>query len=164
MKKINDLYYNVKHGVRNLWYWKKVIWEDRWYDYIFLLDMMRHKLKHTERMTREFGCHINHVRDADKMKIAINLLDRIMEDDYYERAVKTLHEQYGEPEMHWSDVEEDANLTKLDITHENIKTEEDQTDYNKRFREASLRQAKQKQGDINYLFKFMAKHLQSWWD
>lgn len=163
MKKLNDAYYNIKNGIKNFWYWKKVIWEDRWYDYIFLLDIMRHKLEYTERMTRDYGNHINHVDDADKMKIAINLIHRIMEDDYYERAVKTLHDQYGEPQMNWIDCE-DENLTQLDITHEGIKTDEDQADFDKRFREASLNQARQKQEDVNYLFRHVAKHIQTWWD
>lgn len=163
MKSISDRIYNIRNGVRNLWYWKKIIWKDRWYDYIFILSLLQHKLRQTEHMTRHRGNHVNNIDDADKMKVAVNLLDRLLEDDYFERATKSIYEDYGDPEFNWEDCD-DITLKKLNIHHNKIQTEEDQADFNRRFKEASFRQARSKQGDIDYLFNHIARYLQTWWD
>lgn len=29
---IFDIYYNIKNGIKNLWTYRSVIWNDRWYN------------------------------------------------------------------------------------------------------------------------------------
>jgi hypothetical protein len=46
MKKLNK----IIQGIKSLWCWRKVIWNNDWYDYGFLLDLIEHQLK---LMTRD---------------------------------------------------------------------------------------------------------------
>ena len=41
------LYYNIKNGIKNLWTYRKVIWNDRWYDYSYIFKLLEFKLKDT---------------------------------------------------------------------------------------------------------------------
>lgn len=40
-----DVIYNVKYGVKNLWDYKSIIWNDRWYDHSFILNLLVFKMK-----------------------------------------------------------------------------------------------------------------------
>ena len=44
---IFDILYNIKHGIKNLWKYKSVIWNDRWYDYQYIFSLLEFKLKDT---------------------------------------------------------------------------------------------------------------------
>lgn len=44
---IFDIFYNIKHGIKNLWKYKSVIWNDRWYDYQYIFSFLEFKLKDT---------------------------------------------------------------------------------------------------------------------
>lgn len=44
---IFDILYNIKHGIKNFWKYRKVIWKDRWYDYSYILKLLEFKLKDT---------------------------------------------------------------------------------------------------------------------
>ena len=44
---IFDYFYNIKHGIKNFWKYKSVIWNDRWYDYQYIFSLLEFKLKDT---------------------------------------------------------------------------------------------------------------------
>ena len=37
----------IKTGIKNLWVWFPIIWKDRWYDYDFIINILRFKLLQT---------------------------------------------------------------------------------------------------------------------
>ena len=42
---IFDLWYNLKNGIKNLWKYRNIIWKDRWYDYSYIIELLKFKLK-----------------------------------------------------------------------------------------------------------------------
>ena len=68
---------SFKSGVKNLWKWKKIIWEDRWWDYGFLHTMLHFKLQKMEEGFRHnsWGCGSEDL--ADELKRLINILEEI---------------------------------------------------------------------------------------
>ena len=40
-----DMFYNIKNGIKNLWTYKSVIWNDRWYDYSYIFKILEFKLE-----------------------------------------------------------------------------------------------------------------------
>ena len=44
---IFDILYNIKNGIKNLWTYKSIIWNDRWYDYSYIFKLLEFKLKDT---------------------------------------------------------------------------------------------------------------------
>lgn len=43
---IMHMFYNIKEGFKNFWYYKKIIYQDRWYDHYFLIRLINTKLQH----------------------------------------------------------------------------------------------------------------------
>lgn len=36
---------NIKNGIKSFWYWRKIIWNNRWWDYGYLLYLIEHQLR-----------------------------------------------------------------------------------------------------------------------
>jgi hypothetical protein len=45
LRKLKDTPRNIKRGIRSLIYWLPVIWENNWWDYDYMLDLIEHQLK-----------------------------------------------------------------------------------------------------------------------
>ena len=52
----------------------------------------------------------------------------------------------------------------MDIEHENVKTPEDKEQYSKEFRTALEQARKEYLKDKIKAYKFIAKHIDGWWD
>jgi len=79
---IRSLPYNIKYGFRNLLRWFPIIWQDRGWDFIYIYIMLRHKLYYTERSIRN-GCLEGNKEEAKIIQSCVEILDRLIEDDYY---------------------------------------------------------------------------------
>lgn len=64
---------STRTGLLNFWKWRKIIYNDRWYDYEFLLDVMEFKLVDMEK---NWVVNTHHVGD-EKTKLS---LQEIIED------------------------------------------------------------------------------------
>lgn len=84
---IFDCYYNIKNGFKNFWLYRKVIWNDRWYDYSYIFKLLEFKLKDTIKNwdnAHYVGSHFTKLR----MQV---LLNRIEE---YQTNLENLQELY----------------------------------------------------------------------
>ena len=72
----------VYSGIKNLAVWFRVIWCDRQMDHNFFDVILRHKLVLMRNHFKNHGCHVGADREAKKMSICINLLDRVIADQY----------------------------------------------------------------------------------
>ena len=140
MMYIDELYYNTKRGIRNLIRWFPVVWKDRNWDHSYIYDVLRFKLNNTEHCIRN-GSHISAGKDADRIKICVNLLDRLRNDVYFDMI-------YGD----W-----DGGGSLSDI---NNRTKEEREDFNRRYKHEDY-MIKQ---DIDMLFDIMKKNIQKWWE
>ena len=75
-------WYNFNIGVKNIWSWLPVIYQDRWWDHSFLYPILRKKLSLMEEGFRKHGHSVNSEKDADNIKKCVLLLDRLINDDY----------------------------------------------------------------------------------
>lgn len=163
-QKIKDLPRNIRQGIKSLWIWFPIIWKDRQWDHQFIYAVLRHKLHLTEQLIRHQGHHLYHVKDADKIKICINLLDRLMKDEYHETAFKAHEKKWGEMKINFKDSINYPGMHEAVITHPNVKTDKDKITERKDFKIASNHEAALRENDLDLLFKMMRKHIQSWWD
>ncbi len=163
-QKIKDMPRNIKYGVINLWVWFPIIWKDRQWDHQFIYEIFKHKLHLTEQLIRHNGHHLFHLRDADRIKLCVNLLDRLMNDEYYEMAFKDHDKKWGESDFNWNDSTSHPGCSELKITRPNVTTDEDKKNERKSFRRSSKHEVNLREQDLDLLFKTMRKHIQSWWD
>jgi hypothetical protein len=69
-------------GISNLWKWRKIIWNDRWWDYDFLHTIILFKLKDMES---HWGVDTHYVKDyveKDTLKKLIEDLEWMMDTDH----------------------------------------------------------------------------------
>jgi len=155
---------DFKTGIKNLIKWFPIIWKDRQWDRQFIYAILRHKLHLTEQFIRHNGIHVHHIKDADKIKKCVLLLDRLIKDKYHENIYQNYYKKWGNPEMFWEDYDEDPEYKTLDIKYPNVKTEEDDKLQEKQFKMKMKTEQQMKQQDLNMLFELLRKHIQTWWD
>jgi hypothetical protein len=130
--------------------------------------MLRQKLHFQEQFIRKYGIHVNNVRDADQMKECVDILDRLIEDDYHSTAFAEHDERWGKAELNWFDIDDDpehgTDLVELKITHPKVKTDEDNEQERNDFRKACEREDYLRQSDLRLLFENMRQNIQGWWD
>jgi hypothetical protein len=136
------MFYNIKNFLKNIWIYRKFLWNDRWWDDYYIFFMLREKLKADVIRYEKYGIHLYKQDQIDKMKLCVKLLNRIINDEYLDRALLFYEKKYpdwlkyrlGEnPEGEW-------------------------------FLKCTRQSDVQKQKDINYLFKYLSKHIQEFWD
>ena len=163
-KKIWDfIIYDIPQGVESLFLWFKVIWNDRNWDQYFIYVILRHKLILMEKNIRN-GHTVGCDKEADNIKICILILDRIINDVYFEMVFDKHAAKWGEPKLEFTDSEKYPDCKTIDVVYKNVKTEKDKEQESKDFKRASNHERYLKQQDLDYLFKIMRKHIESWWD
>jgi len=166
---ISSAYYNVIYGIQNLIQWFPVIWSDRGWDFFFIWILLHRKLYLMEKHIRKYSHHLHSDRDADQIKICVNLLKRLIDDQYHENVFMYHDAKWGKPELHWDIVVGGINGYKgkyktLDITRDKVITKKDKKQEKKEFYNLLTKDEEQKTQDINYLFDYMKKRIQGWWD
>lgn len=155
---------DFKTGVKNLISWFPIVWKDRQWDHQFIYAILRHKLHLTEQFIRHNGVHINNIKDADKIKKCVLLLDRLIKDEYHENVNRYYYERWGEPEMIFEDSEEHPGCKTVDLKYPNVKTKEDEKVNTKQFKRNFKIEQKLKEQDLDMLFKMMRKYIETWED
>jgi len=163
IENIRDFFRNIKYGIENLIIWFPVIWKDRNWDQVYIYEIFKYKLEQTEKLLRKYGHHVNADHDADNIKICVTLLDRLIKDIYYDQAFNKYHEKWGESKFDFINADQ-PNMKKLQITHENVNTEEDMKAERKDFKQCCDHEDYLRKQDLDLLFKMMRKHIQTWWD
>ena len=144
---INFLKYDVPSGIKNLISWFPVIWKDRDWDDSFIFIIIRKKLIRVEKLLRHNSHYIGAEQDADDVKVCILLLTRIIDDEYFNNYMIPFEKKWGK--------------NSWDIFNKDYKENPDRT---KDFSKVTEQENHSKQQDIEYLFKLLTKHIQSWWD
>lgn len=126
------------HKLKRIYSWIKLLWNSGWWDYIFLLEVIRHQLKYMEDSWHE-SLHTGAEKQLKNIKTARILCDRIIEDDY-----TTAPWRYKELKILCSSEGADGLGTFTVAPYQ--------------YGEASKKQ------DIDLLMKIIGRSLLSWWD
>ncbi len=164
IKQMRDFLRSIKYGIENLIIWFPIIWKDRDWDHWYLYKILKFKLSNMEKLHRKYGHAVNSEKIANKIKVCVNLLDRLIEDNYDESAFKKHHKKWGEPIFHWDECEDKKGYYSLKIEQKNIKTKKDKDQEAKEFKRCYNHEEMLRKQDVDYLFKLMNKHIQGWWD
>lgn len=164
-RRIRDyIKYDIPYGIKNLIKWFPVVWKDRDWDHYFIYVTLRQKLHFTEQHIRNHDFHTRAKQDADNIKTCVLLLDRLIADKYYDMAYKKIEEKWGDLEMSTSPYKDDPALYEVNITRPGIKTEEDEKQEKKEFKNAYEHEQYLRSQDKELLFKLINKHIEGWWD
>lgn len=161
--KLETIYYNIQIGIPNLFIWFTTIWNDRWWDHYFIWKILYKKLEIMEKNIRKNGCHLHNDKDANQIKLATLLLKRLIDDNYYENVFKHHAEKWGEITLDFKGTENN-NLYRSLLGREKAITDKQIEQENKDFKRIMDKPEKMKKQDIEFLFNYMKKHIEGWWD
>jgi len=160
---LGHLHHSLKLGIENLFKWFLVIWRDRDWDHIFLFEILRFKISNMERNFRKYGHHEGSEKDADNMSKCVEVLHRLIEEDYSEEAFGEHDKKWGEASFKLTDSDK-KGFKQLLVERPNIKTKEDEEQERKEYRYCLKEEERLIKQDIDYLFDMLKKHVRGWWD
>ena len=148
---MKNFFWNIKRIVK----WLPILWNNFDWDGEFLFEIMAIKLKFMEDHFYNDASGVGQRKESHKIKIARILCERIVNDEYYNRALFPVELKWGK-----------LIFTKhgLGTTFENVK---DDTEYLMAHDDdwrAIMKSERQKIADIKYLFSHMSKYVQGWVD
>jgi hypothetical protein len=91
--------YDIPLFFKNIWRFRKELYNHQWWDYRFHLEMMYRSLSIMEKGMSEKGIEVTETRDVkvQKMRRALELLKHKLDDDYISRAESELGELSHNP-------------------------------------------------------------------
>ena len=87
------------NGIKNLIRWFPVIWKDRDWDDHYIWTLMMKKISFQSQYIREKGIHVDHIRDAQRMELAVRLMKVVSEEHY-----QGIYMDYHKTEMHFDPI------------------------------------------------------------
>ena len=76
---------NKIRQIRNVLRWIPIIWHDRDWDYYFIYEMLKQKLINQEQYIREQGVHVFNKADADSIRTAIEMIDKVQHEYHIDK-------------------------------------------------------------------------------
>jgi hypothetical protein len=152
------MFYSFIQGIKNLINWFYIIYFDRDWDYCFLYKILHHKLKSMENFHYSNNTFaVNSERTAKQIKIARILCERLIDGDYLENAMIPYDNKYDSGVILGSKpVEGKPGWSQLVFSEDKKQ--------NELYRHCSKHSDYMENQDKNYLFEWMKKHIDGWWE
>lgn len=144
--------------------YSKLLWSDFEFDHTYLLKVMQLKMRLMSEHMRTKGVTVTSKDKADELKLCVDLIDRIINNEYSNIEQDRLEEKYGK--LQWdSKPIENSKFLSVEIYRD--KAPVGTAAYDKEREETHKmyeRAERQRKQDIEYLFDTMKKRLEGWWD
>jgi len=136
---------NFGMNCQRVFKWLPIIWEDREWDYVYILRIWRHRLRFQREHLQKYGIHLNVEEDCRTLRIAEAILERLEKNEYTEKDWNS-HMSLYPSRLFTAEHRETMKGEREDVQ-----------------RMVNKERYMQKQ-DFEYLAKHLNKHLHSWWD
>ena len=153
----------IIQGIKNLIYYFPIIWNDRDWDHYFFHKLLRHKLNSMEKYFRHADIIMDSKKYADKIKICVNLLDRILKDEYHDIVFKNHDKKWGKIDISFKSVKDKPEYNELIITRKKVKPEDEEQE-RKEFNILVKKEHELELQDIEMLYKILNENILKWWD
>jgi hypothetical protein len=93
-KTYHVIIYDIPRFLKNIWLFRKALWNYRWWDYTFMLQFMKTGLHNNAVKLERYGSEIetSRIKKVDKMIRAAQLIENILDSNYINRAEEELGE------------------------------------------------------------------------
>jgi hypothetical protein len=159
--------YDIPLFFKNVWRFRKELYNHQWWDYRFHLEMMYRSLSIMEKGMSDKGMEVAETRNVKliMMRRALELLKHKLDDDYIERAELELG-KINHSEFEFEETE-DGNYRLIDND-----TEEDKKHARKVYKRARVMEEKEwselwnifKGSKFTTWEKYDGSDLRGWWD
>jgi hypothetical protein len=160
---------NIARGIKNIWKWRVIIWEDRDFDYSYMYAILQNKLKNMEKFFYSDEVHIMDAEKyADQIKECREIVDALINDTYFDEELKEYHEKYPEVDNFFtftpSDSEKERVEQGLPVRWYEMKDRHKDDEKIEMFREGCDRAEKRRAEAIKKLYNNLAEYGEGWWD
>jgi hypothetical protein len=153
--------------IKNVFRWLPTIWKDEDFDDHFIVEILIKKLEHTRDFFLSGNTHIARAEEvAEEIQEAIDRLHMTRDSwEFYEQpAHDIIEEKWGKTTFEFIPLEDRPNVSEMVSKTEKVKTPEDKEQYSEDFRAAMKTARKEYMKDKKEAYKFIAKHIDGWWD
>jgi hypothetical protein len=153
--------------IKNVFRWLPTIWKDEDFDDHFIVEILIKKLEHTRDFFLSDRTHIAKAEEvAEEIQEAIDRLHMTRDSwEFYEQpAHDIIEEKWGKSEFKWIPTNDGTGSMYMEIERENVKTPEDKEKCSDEFRAILKSARKEYEKDKKQAYKFIAKHIDGWWD
>ena len=146
-------------NLRNVARWIPIIWDDRDWDYHYLLTVLYHKIRFMHQSMPDW-LRMDAGEVSVEMSRAMYLLENIL-DNKHEEGAYTLHTHlHGRSAWEFHDIDDRENFKRLEITYPDAESDELATEDLMRLSRAAH---ERHSADLKELFELL-KGLERWWD
>lgn len=157
----NIFWYNPKRFIINFINYRKFLANNMWFDHSYIFQILKMKLENDVKYYKKYSLSLNSGEYVEEMETCIKLLDRIINDVYFDLAYEEHDKKWGKLNMEFKD-EDDRKY--LEFSRKNVITEEDKEKERKEFLKCCHAESQMRQQDIDNLFDFMKRNILKWWD
>lgn len=150
---------------RNVIRWIPTIWKDEDWDQTYIYDMLLLKLERQRNFLLSDRAYAANAKEtANQIQTAIDLLHMTRDSwEFYECPVlEELDAKWGKGVLRTEPYGNDSYQLHIDI--DGVKTEADKAQYNEEFKKGMEQARKEYQKDKRTAFKYIADHIDYWWD
>jgi hypothetical protein len=164
--RLKDLYYNIKRGVKNVWYYIPIVWDNNNWDHGYCLRLYTSSLKrlHDTLVREDFVVRTEH--ELRKLKSVIELLERYEKDEYEVPACDELDRKYNiieEDKRLEFEPCDNPNYSRLVNTKERKLGEEVYSKYSKELTQIYKDSVVRKKNELRLALKIIERNHGSWW-
>jgi hypothetical protein len=157
MHKIKEFF----RAIKNLIDWFPVVWKDRQWDHYFIYVILRKKLQLMEKFfNSKNAVSMESEATAKDMKHCIEILDRLINQDYMEVALQPFYKKHPDydwtMDRHFVPAEDHPGLVEW--------INNDPSEIQEEMQECYRNSGKMEQDDLDELFKFLRLHIEEFWD
>lgn len=156
MRFFDYIRYNIPYGLKNLWNWFPLIWKHRDYDSIFTMMLLRKGLNDLGELISENDMHVNAQKDAQRIRLCVALLDRIISDSecgdftYHDMVFQNHDRKWGELNLNFEEI--DDIHSKIITNRPNVKSPDDEIQEQKECKNLYKHKRMIEEQDIDMLF------------
>lgn len=164
----NWWWYDIKYGVKNIFAYLPIIWRDRSWDYIWLMELIDKKLEGLEEQKSKYSYELGAEKKVEEIHRTRLAIKRILEDKYYDNVYQHHDEKWGEVEIDSQPSEWDEKgkptMYRMYINRPNALTPEQIGQEAKEYRGLMKKPDTLQKQDYDYVFNMLRKHIRGWWD
>lgn len=141
-----------------------IIWKGYDFDYRYAIDLFKHQLIRTEKfMSSPTTMTENANSRAKRIKTAIELLDKVYDEEYGMEYQDQMKKIYGDNVLDWKfeDTKRGDGTSYLNYEYEEWENKDEVKEtFDKLFKKSKLKQIKAEK----LVWKFISHNIRGWWD
>ena len=147
-----------------------LIWNGFDFDYRYALELFKKQLERQAKfMESDRAMTLNAKTNAQKIRTAIRLMDKVYDEEYGMEYMDTIEKLYGKTWMDFVNLEEVSKHTgeelyELKLRNENAVDEQHQKEIDEVRKQMMLHSIDKQKRAHKLLWDFIEHNIQSWWD